>query len=358
MKRVGILTFHKAVNYGAVLQCYALQEFLKGQGFDTKVIDYHPDFKKRRGSIINTNPILNFARKIYVNARDYSPSRIAWTYTFRKFVKRKLDLSPKCIESTIPDCFDAYVIGSDQLWNYSITGGPHKAYFAVFPFAKGPRKYISYAVSMELTSVSEEDKENTVRYLNNFDAISVREMNAVSFLRQLTGKPITKTIDPTLLADKEIWNDFLRTPRIKEKYVLIYQVRVNGHTRKVAEEIAKQRNATIIEIASGLTKPEGKALEHISPEEFVGWFKNAEAIITTSFHGTAFSLIFNKPFYTIRIGDGWDNRVGNLLRDLGLEDRSVGIGKLPKFSNIDYTIVNERMSQIQKESALFLLNNI
>lgn len=358
MRKVGIITFHLAVNYGAVLQCYALQSFLKQAGYDVKVIDYHPDFRKRRESIVNRVSLLDYARKVYVFARDYFPSRIRWTVAFSSFVKRQLMTTSKCSADTIPSEFDSYVIGSDQLWNFSITGGPHPVFFAEFPFKKEDRHYISYAVSMEVTNVNASDEEQAMRFLENFDAISVREQNAIDFLCGKTDKTIYKTIDPTLLVDRSVWDSFAITPKRSQKYVLLYQVRQNGHARKVAEELAAQRGAIVVEIASGLNKSDENSIKHVSPESFVGWFKEADCVVTTSFHGTAFSLIFQKPFYAINLGDGWDNRVGSLLKNVGLESRSIQLGRIPTFEDIDYDLVENKISVLRKESADFLLNNL
>lgn len=356
-KKVGIITFHLSINYGAVLQCYALQEFFKRRGYSVSVIDYHPDFKKRRDSIITRNPLINSVRRFYVTLRDYIPSRIAWTLTFKRFVSKWLNLSEACTECTIPSTFDTYVIGSDQLWNYTITGGPHDVFFANFKFAKGIKKYITYAVSMELTGVGPEDTNRTKVLLKNFDAISVREQNAITFLSALTEKKISKAIDPTLLVDKNIWESFLEKPEIRHKYILLYQVRKHSHARVIAESLAKQRNAVVVEIASGLNGAERGALLHIKPEAFVGWFKYADCVVTTSFHGTAFSLIFNKPFYAVNLEDGWDNRVGSLLMDLGIADRSIRVGEVPEYSDIDYAVVNTRLNNLRKDSIDFLASN-
>lgn len=357
-KKVGILTFHLAINYGAVLQCYALQEFLRNNGYHVKVIDYHPDFRKRRASKISMTSGYNIIRKIYVFMRNLMPSKIGWNITFNRFVKTKLELSSRCSALSIPSSFDSYVIGSDQLWNFTITGGPHSVFFAEFPFDKGTRKYVSYAVSMELTSVSDDDQKRMSNLLQNFDAISVREQNAVDFLENLTDKDIRKTIDPTLLVNESVWDSFSEAPSKQEKYVLLYQVRVSEHAKKLAETIAKQLGVSVVEIASGLTTPSKTALKYVTPEQFVGWFRSAECVVTTSFHGTAFSLIFKKPFYTVNLRDGWDSRVGSLLRSLGLTDRSVIAGESPLFSKVDYSNIDKELGRLRKASSDFLLNNL
>lgn len=357
-KKLGIITFHRAQNYGAVLQCYALQEFLLQQGFSTQVIDYHPEFPKRRNSLIEKNILLRTAKKIYIKLRDFSPRRIKWTLCFQRFRNHFLLMSNKCKVNNIPSDYDAYIIGSDQLWNLSITGGPHSVYFADFKFPKGNKKYISYAVSMELTGCTPEDSEHIKHLLENFNAISLREQNAIDFLSGITSQALIKTIDPTLLVDHSVWDNIAICPSKRDDYVLLYQVRKSRLAKNVAETIASSLGVRVVELESGLMAETKDSIKHTSPEKFVGWFKAARCVVTTSFHGTAFSLIFKKTFYSISLGDGWDNRVGSLLKDLQLQDRIVKGNELPSFSDIDYDPVSSRIENLRNHSKEFLLSNI
>lgn len=354
-KKIGIITFHLSINYGAVLQCYALQHILSSNGMDVSVIDYHPDFNKRGSSIIYRNAILNKLRKWYIELREYTPKRHPWRRSFSKFVNTELKLSRKCSYKTIPATYDYYVIGSDQMWNYKITGELHPAFFADFTFEKGNKKYISYAVSMEETALKQDLREKFIDYLNNFDAISVREETLLKIIQPLTEKKIYRTIDPVLLTDRSFWDKFSCNPKISDPYVLVYQVRYCPDTMRIAREIAKQIDARVIELASNMNVPfTPETLGVQSPAEFVGWFKNAECIVTTSFHGTVYSMTFEKPFYMVNIGDGWDSRMVNLMHTCGLEERIVSPDSSPMFSRIDYEHTNCMLQEMRQESMSFI----
>lgn len=354
-KKVGIITFHLSINYGAVLQCYALQHVLSSQGMDVEVIDYHPDFNKRGSSIIYRNPFLNKLRKWYIELREFSPQRYPWRKKFSKFVKTELKLSKRCSYKSIPATYDYYVVGSDQMWNYKITGELHPAYFADFQFDKGSKKYISYAVSMEETELRRELHDKFIQYLNNFDAISVREETLQRIIQPLTEKIVYRTVDPVLLANRSLWEKFAIQPKMSERYVLVYQVRYCPDALRIARDIAEQIGAIVIELASNMNAPFApETLGVQTPAEFVGWFKNAECIVTTSFHGTVYSMTFEKPFYMVNIGDGWDSRMVNLMHTCGLEERIVHPDSKPIFGPIDYMQTNCILQNMRQDSLSFI----
>lgn len=357
---IGILTFHSAHNYGAVLQCYALQEVLKEMGFVVTVIDYRPYYITRAYNIINIYRILSrnpleIFRKIILEFLCLI-KRIRRYNKFDNFINKYYNLS--IIRDISPD-YEVYVIGSDQIWNPKITRGFDGYYFGCFPFPKGKRKYIAYAASMETESLSDSMKDYLRTYLCNFDAISVRESQLAKLLRSLTDKDIHVVLDPTLLADISIWNKFISKPPLKEKYVLIYQVRGDRKiTKKIANHIAKQLGALVVTITVLPTWRRGKwLLQTESPQDFVNWFRYATCVVSASFHGTAFSIIFNKPFYCIKMGFR-DTREISLLSSLGLENRIVEKNSLPVFNEIDYKDINCKLRKYRNESMCFLKSSL
>lgn len=251
-------------------------------------------------------------------------------------------------------------MGSDQIWNPKITKGFDPIYFGNFDFQKGERKYISYAASMEAKTLNEESINFYLKELNNFDSLSVRETRLAELLQPLTTKKIKIVLDPTLLADINIWNRITSQPSIKGKYVLVYQVRYNKDTLRVAYNIANQINALVIEITANTTiRFNRNKLQTSSPEEFLGLIKNAACVVTTSFHGTAFSIIFNRPFYCLHLGDGADTRSQSLLKFIGLSDRMIKKNEIPKFTEIDYEKeINKNLFHLREESFRYLKDNI
>lgn len=361
--KIGILTFHCAHNYGAVLQCYALQETVKQMGHDVEVIDYRPQylltpyniFNKHR--ILSKNPILvikHCIREIFILA-----VRLKRYKAFNKFIVDRLKLSHPIIKHDIPDSYDTYIMGSDQIWNPQMTQGFDPIYFGYFEFQKGPKKYISYAASMETKLLDDKSTNFYLDALNNFDAISVRETRLAELLQPFTTKKIETVLDPTLLVDRSIWNRIALQPSIKRKYVLVYQVRYNKNTLCIAHYIANQIDAIVIEITAFPSMFSKYKLQSSSPEEFLGLVSNAACVITTSFHGTAFSIIFNRPFYCLQLEDEGDTRAQSLLKSIGLCDRMIKSNESPKFTEIDYNDeINKRIFQLREDSLNYLRNNI
>lgn len=361
--KIGILTFHCAHNYGAILQCYALQEILKNMGHEVKIIDYRPSFLIRPYKVfyirrfISKNPIkmltkcirelliLNIRRKRYK--------------VFIHSITKMLNLSEPVKNKNIPSNFEVYIMGSDQIWNPRISRGFDNIYFGFLPFEKKNRKYISYAASMESSCLTSEQSTYYSKALNNFDSISVREKNLADLLQPLTKLTIHIVLDPTLLANSVIWDNIIKAPTKKNRYVLIYQIRENDNTLHIAKHIAAQLQAEVITLCSFPTrKKQTKTIQDASPEEFLGWIKYASCIITTSFHGTAFSIIFRKPFYCLKLNDGNDNRTTSLLKQIGLMDRLIEKESLPIFSEIDYRQSVNKLEELRQNSHNYLKNNI
>ena len=353
--KIGILTFHCAHNYGAVLQCYALQETLKAMGHEVEVIDHRPEFllspykvwNIRRGKSCNS-----FLKRLVLECLTL-PRRIARYKTFDLFIRTRLCLTR---EKTIPSSFDAYIIGSDQVWNPRITKGFHLPYFGYFEFQKGSKKYIAYAASMEASSLSQEAKDFYAKALDNFDAISVREKSLADLLQPLTPKKVETVLDPTLLANTGIWESIVKRPLLNGKYVLVYQVRPDKNTQRIARHIANQTGAKVIEITAWVNwRYKENIYQCCSPIEFLGWIKHASCVVTTSFHGTAFSIIFKRPFYCLKLGKG-DTRAVSLLQELGLENRMIEKTLSPDFQAIDYQQPTMNLADLQKKSYQYLVS--
>lgn len=360
--KIGILTFHCAHNYGAVLQCYALQETLKEMGHDVEVIDYKPDYLIRPYKVfdihrfLSRNPYLLLKRLIKEVLLLHTRT-IHYT-AFHSFISKRLHISTTINGKNIPADYDIYIFGSDQIWNPQISKGFEPIYFGYLPFPKSTKKYVAYAASMECSSLSREYEIFYRNALENFDAISVRESALAKLLQPLTYKKIEVVLDPTLLIKSRIWMHLAKTPNINKKYVLVYQILHNERTATIAQSVAQQLNAMVIEIKSPQKIYSSKhELACESPESFLGWIKNASCIITTSFHGTAFSIIFNRPFYSIALNGWGDSRSRSLLQSVGLEDRMITGENEPKFSKVDYSKANLKISGLREASLNFLIES-
>ena len=358
--KIGLLTFHCAQNYGAVLQCYATQEFLKSKGYDVEVVDYCPDYLLKPYRLFNIqrlacgNPItsaINLVKELI-----QFPRRCYRQWAYHRFVKKYLTLSKTVTKATIPSYYDTYIVGSDQIWNPRLTHGFDDAYFCRFTFPKNSKKYISYAASMEAKELTIEAQQHYKESLKHFDSVSVREENLVQLLQPLTPQKITPVLDPTLMVDPCIWNNLVTNCPARKKYVVIYQGRSNKDSERIAKDIAKLVGGEVVILSTWFSLSRGESHKNIGPEEFVNVIRHAACVITTSFHGTAFSIIFNRPFYTIRMNDGADTRSQSLLESLNLQDRMIDTDSSPMFSTIDYSEANARLERLRYLSQEFLLN--
>lgn len=355
--KIGILTFHCAHNYGAVLQCYATQEFLKSKGHDVEVINYRPKYLLRPYHLFDKKYItrggLKRILKNIVQEIIIFPTRYKRWRVFQRFINNKLSLSkPFSGLSSVPDTYDAYIVGSDQIWNSNITCGFDDVYFCNFLFSKENRKYIAYAASMESKTLSDEDRTFYEEQLRNFDFISVREKNLQELLSPLTDNSIQHVLDPTLMVPSNVWSKFIGEATEKERYVLVYQTMPDENTSRIAKELACQLNVGVVEVGAVVSFYNRGDYNDVSPEEFVCLIKNAECVVTTSFHGTAFSIILNRPFYTLV--QGWNTRSSSLLVKLGLQDRMISPASTPLFAEINYSDVNTKLDILRKESQDFL----
>lgn len=360
--KIGILTFHSAINYGAVLQTYALQEYLKSCGHEVYVIDYRPEYLLKPYRLMS----LSFMPKRFPSAPKWFlrelltiPIRLKRRYGFNRFCKERLNLFHLNFTDKDND-FDAFVFGSDQIWNPRITNGFDRGYFGDYPAAKG-KKLIAYAASSgSIDELQLGDVEYFRNALNNFSAISVREAELADYINSIGGRKAVSVCDPVLLAGMEPFDELAIRPNINDKYLLLFQLKRNENIVRYARSFAEKAGLKLIEAAPWYEALKNRDMKQsMHPAEFVGYFKYASYVLTTSYHGTVFSVLFKKQFNTIRVSAEIDARSKSLLSDLGLEDRLIGI-EVP-FKNsasfllpIDYSEVYHKLDRFREKSMAFL----
>ena len=367
--KIGILTFHCAHNYGAVLQAYGLQEYLKSCGHEVEIIDYRPKYLTRAYEAFPFPQLkgVSFFKKckrlgywcVTLPWRVLEfPTRIVRREGFEKFLSEKLNLSRERFKENgrVPtEKYDAIVFGSDQIWSPNHTHGADSIFFGDFASQAGMLK-IAYAASAGAASETLGKNTFVVRSLKNFNALSVREANLGESLQPHTDLKIETVLDPTLLVDKSVWEELAEPPKTDKKYVLVYQVSYNPEADRIAQELAAQIGAEVVSVWAGYTF-RGNMLKTETPEQFVGWFKNAACVVSTSFHGTAFGLIFEKPLYYVGNGNAAENRPKQILNALGLSERYIaGTSPTPKFSEINYAAMTQMggVEPLQVRSRVFL----
>lgn len=347
--KIGILTFHRAHNYGAVLQAYALQTYLQSLNHTVEFIDY------RNEELLNVYKWFDFNRfktrhlnNIYKELKLILPREKRFK-KFDEFINRYLNLSPK--EYSL-NSYDVIIIGSDQVWNTNLTNGFDNMYWGNFKINNNC-KLVSYAASMQ-DKILNDNISRIKKYLNNFTYISVREDSIAKTLNSITNKNISVVIDPTLLLSKNQWNNLCGEKMIKEPYLLLYQVRKDNKAKRIAEMIAQKRNLRLIYLSAGIDKNNSHEVATAGPLDFINLFKHADFTVCTSFHGTVFSIIFNIPFCSVLLNDGKDNRVKDLLYKLNLKERGVENYNDAILNDINWENVHNCLSILKDNSKKYI----
>lgn len=360
--KIGILTFHNAYNYGAILQCYATQEMLKGMGHDVEVIDYH-------NHAIDKNYATNKYSYFRLPKRFWKwPSYFVTVFfyhkrlqSFDRFTSSFLKLSQKRYEYGRKHHFEGYdliLIGSDQLWNVDITRGFDDVYWGNFTKDENT-KVLSWSISMNYVPDDIDSQNKIFQYLNNFDGISVREKKLQDILLSRYNKESVITLDPTLMLSVEKWNDLCSSIQKGIDYIAVYAVERSTFaiTYEVARRLANKTKLEIKIIKSYCDSDfSRKSVQDASPDEFLSYIRNSKYVVTSSFHGTAFSIIFHKRFFALSDINGKQNdRINSLLFHTGLERCAINQNEtFDNVPNIDFIGTDQKLHQLKIQTMKFL----
>lgn len=351
--KIGIVTVHRAYNYGSVLQCYALQEYLKSLGHDVWVIDYRQRWTEAVYKPFSLYYIWHFLKQKDIRAiidywrkRKSRAKRLNETKPlFESFMKRMRLTSP--CRRRAPSGFDIYLIGSDQLWTHQCVGGEDKFYLGYINHSV-QSKVIGYSLSASVPSLQIFGEKRLKEIIRNFDKLSLREPGNAELIHKLTGIQLPITIDPTLLVDVEFWTSMINDAWKGEEYIAIYQARpVVGNQNYLMEkalELSKETNCKIIDLSS--TK--------YTVEDFISIIKYAKYVMTTSYHATVFSLLMETPCYAIKLNDGLDVRYVDLLTDLDMESELFDKEFVPTPIVVNFAGLKERINKYRESSVEYL----
>lgn len=355
--RIGILTYHFAHNYGAILQCYALQTYLTSLGHDVSVIDYKspaieipykPIYWRR---FVSINP-LKTVRKCLTEIQ-LLPFRIARYKAFNSFIQRHLNLAP--VEDIINNPFDCIIVGSDQVWNTQLTKGYDHFYWGLFDKPQQTR-LITYAVSMEDNPSARKCMEMS-RYMSNFSAISVRENALAETLSNKFNTNISCCVDPTLLLSAEQWGQLAGKRIVPENYVLLYEVNPSEKAEQMGQLIANKMGLRLITLSS-LPETNREAITaYAMPNDFLNLFQYASFVVASSFHGTVFALLFKKPFVSLRKNDCKDERVKNLLNTVNMLNRFIDTYNDKLIEEIVSAQINITLDTSERKKSILYLNS-
>lgn len=356
MKKIGILTFHKSINYGSVLQTWALSKALND--YNVSIINYEPDiyqenynlFAKEKGIKYNINRLLNC---VAISRQIHSFSEFRQNYLNQTEMCNSSNLSPNTFMF-----YDAVVTGSDQIWNVHAEDSDD-AFF--IPFKINGKK-IAYACSINNTDFTEPRCNETLKkFILDYDFISIRENSGTkklsNFLNQK--RKVYTMLDPTLLNEKNMYDEITNDRLIQKPYIFLYNVWSGASAVEAAQRISSimgipvytaMMDSRIKQILRIEKKGIHVETKHTAPQDFLSLIKYADLVVTDSFHGTAFSLIFEKKFVCINSMNPSgalknDERITNILNIVNLKERYISINQIFDFDfnqNIDYKIVTQR----------------
>lgn len=357
--RVGILTYHNAINYGAVLQAYALQQVVKKLGVECEIIDYScPAVEKqyRRKKISDHAHWKAYVMDILSGHRLDRKKE-----AFEKFCIQNLSLSAKVdgiVGESLND-YDAIIVGSDQVFNPKNTDGD-SAYLLDFQCSA---KKIAYAASIGnnefLDLWKSKYKVDYENLLKDFYSLSFREEDASLFVSNLLNEPYETVLDPVLLAGSELWKDFQADT--SEEYIFVYNL---GNIPLLVECVQAMHKETGLKVCVVNKDIKGDFLlrgfenvSSLSPADFLKMLSGAKYVITDSFHGTAFSVLYHKNFSSV-INPNKNNtnsRIVNLLNKLHLEERIVSDTESFRYqSTVAYSGTDEILKELKNHSLAWL----
>ncbi len=373
-KSVGIITILKVDNYGAELQAYATQKALQQMGYNAEIIDYlfykNPRHIQTQGSkpVFQMSAKKKLAEFLYpkisklkqvLQHNNDAKTRAA---RFAKFHEDNTRFSAefRTYEDLQKNCpeYDVYIVGSDQVWNPGIFSSLDP-YF--LKFAPAGKRKLSYASSFGVGQLPTETIDYYKESLCQLDSIAVREENAVDLVKDVSGRDAQWVLDPTLLLDKDAWMSVAESMSgVPERYVLLYELTPCPYLKTLAKHIAEMRQAKVVRITKDAARVENDEeiinITDAGPSEFLGLFANADFVVTNSFHGTAFSINFNRDFYVVTPSRKQNNsRQRSLLRLFGLSERLI-IEDTPfedintdsiAFEKINLALGTERVKSVQ-----------
>ena len=351
------ITCHNVYNYGASLQAYALQHYLESLGNEVEIIDFQPWFHQDR-----YNPFyMTKGRKLYDICKACPPLKYVlvplkehrrlrdmittWgrKKAFDKFTSEYLHLTRRYETSdelrNDPPKADVYVAGSDQIWNTESNNGKEPGYYLDF----GTAKKISYAASFAISRINEKWKPFVKQQLSHFAHISVREKTGLKILEDLGFKDARQVMDPVFLLDRAEWSSLAKESKdygLKDKgYILVYDFLYDERIEALTKKIAKQKRLPIVSVNDFKPLPYAdKNINDAGPLEFLSLIEHADTVVCSSFHATAFSLIFQKPFYVFPLkNQNNSSRMEDLLSTINLTERFLSKDSINDF---DYKEVN------------------
>lgn len=356
--KIGILTQHFLLNYGGIIQNFALQQVLLKLGHDPLTFEHDTCYSRTRWFLRSAKHVLKSHSLKGLPVYPTYQGRVG-NKNFIKFVLKNIRSVTVKVKDFTPSLtqiygLDAYIVGSDQVWRPAFNLGPRLGNMFL-NFADDKVKKFSYAASFGCKEweYTKEQEKACSKLAKRFDAISVREASGVELCKEHFGVDATLVLDPTLLLNKEDYGKVCHDVPKKKKHIFVYSLVVSEGVLAVAKKLSEATMLPIVVKQAG-----DKVKKEDTIEDWFAEFRDADYVVTDSFHGMVFSIIFNKPFAIVMNPSGGNDRYLSLLSQLGLMERIVKDGTLPSDSAIDWQKVNTQLDSLRKTSLEFLKNNL
>ncbi|NTW52160.1 MAG: polysaccharide pyruvyl transferase family protein [Chlorobiaceae bacterium] len=368
---IGIITRRAGYNFGSSLQAYAIQRVIEKLGYSALILDYDETSKNPLWRVrpflddsayrfMNSVPMLS--RRLFSTKHKELCDRDAQISKFSAFEKSHLKLTPKTyrssrkLASAVSDC-DICICGSDQIWSPLLFDPTMFLDFC----RKIPVKTVSYAPSFGVGEINTH-RDEIRELLNNIDIISVRENEGADIIRELTGRDVPVVLDPTLLLDVDDWRAIAEPSGRKTPYILCYFLGEKRIPYRFLSEFSRHTGYELFNVSTFRNRNDipGDSARTFSPQEFVGAVADAAFVCTDSFHGTIFSILFERRFMTFeRFGSerhGQNSRIHTLLDHMNLNARLIPFdqGYCSNAQAIDYEVVRPSLNRNRETSLNFL----
>lgn len=359
--QIKTITCHEVYNHGASLQEYALLEFLNSNGHQAETIHYKPDYLSGHFNLwALSNPKFNIPilKQLYLLAKlpgrlKSLPRKKAFDQFAEKYIPTDKTLYTRNtdLKHNLPKA-DAFICGSDQIWNSFFQNGKDPAFY--LNFVPKTKRKIAYAASFAIDELADEVKPLVEENVANLDYVGVRETSGVRILNELGINNAVQVLDPVFLLDKRHWQSKF-VSHINEEYIFIYDFDSNPLIKEIALQLKKEKGYKIYTVNGNIDYADQNFVLE-GPEKFLSLVFSAKQVISNSFHAVAFSLIFEKQIIVINRSEKINTRMRDLLALFNLNQRLVSTKQeSSNLTEIDYKLINSAKEFHIQRSKEFLL---
>lgn len=355
MRKVGIITFHRAINYGAMLQAVALQRAITELGYPAELIDYVDRLYERYKTTYRSSGVVQSAMRYALSGKKLAKKR-----KFERFLEENAIISKRRYDSDsvhrAGEEYGTYITGSDQVFNPLITERDSNYLLA---FVKDKTKCNSYAASIGLNSLTTEDAQWLKAHVSGFNRVFVREEMARRILTAIGIANVDVVADPTLLLSVDEWKKMEKSVRLPKRYILSYGFHRNESMERAITEQARRTGLPVCEVSDSVRRYKAGRLQigGVGPAEWLFLVHNADYVFTNSYHGMIFGFLFGRQVWVCDPGDGTFSRMTDFLMRIGCENRILDIGGLDILweDQVDFSKIQSVLTEMGTHSKQLLL---